>query len=99
MQHKKGCVSGADALLSVSQAIRSVSDALATPVLGMSTPQRRAKAIAIVEEDEEMSDEEVVLVAKMFHKKPDIADTYVALKSRSIRSDYVRSELNDFMGD
>ena len=90
-------MSGADALLSVSHAIRSMGDALTIPALGETTPQRRAKAIALVEDDEDMSDTEVVQVAKMFRVQPDIADTYVALKSKATRSRYVRLELDGFM--
>ena len=88
---------GADALLCVSQAIRFVGEALTTPIGGVTTPQRRAKAIALVEEDEDMSDTEVVQVAQMFRAQPDIADTYVALKSKVTRSNYVRAELEDFL--
>ena len=90
-------IRGADTLLSVSQVLRSVGDALIHPVHGLTTPQRRAKAISIVEEEEDMSDNEVVQVAKMFCAQPDIADTYVALKSKVTRSIYVRSELEDFL--
>ncbi|PIL29418.1 hypothetical protein GSI_09470 [Ganoderma sinense ZZ0214-1] len=95
--HKKGRVSDADALLSVSHVICSVGDALTIPALGLMTPQCKAKAIALVEEDEDMSETEVVQVAKMFRVQPDIADTYVALKSKATQSSYVPSELDDFM--
>lgn len=50
----------------------------------------------MAEDEDDMSDDEAVAVAKMFRRNMNIIYTYLAIPSQVRRRKYLRSELNDF---
>ena len=100
---KKGRQSGAAAIFALSGSIESMASSFNAAAGGSSSqalltsPQRRTHAIQAIEEDEELSDEEMVNVADLIRRNTDIADTYLALKKPSLRSAYLKKHLDEFI--
>lgn len=96
---KRARPSGAAAISEIASAIRTFSSSLAAEASAGpqndASPQRRAKAIQMAEDDEDMSDDEAVAVAKMFRGNMAIVDTFLAIPSKARRTKYLRSELDD----
>ena len=59
----------------------------------LTSPQRKEAAIHAVEDDEGLSDTELVGVANKFRKDTGLADTYLALKRPSARTKFVEDML------
>lgn len=98
-RRKRARSSGIDAIFGVANAIRDFSSAFRTDGQASQcevTPQRRARAMKMAEDEDDMSDDEAVAVAKMFRGNMNIVDTYLAIPSQARRRKYLRSELDDF---
>ncbi|KAJ3536108.1 hypothetical protein NM688_g6880 [Phlebia brevispora] len=99
-QRKRSCTFGADAIFGVASTIRAFSSTLnangSTSSQGESSLQRRAHVIHLVEDDADISDNEAVAIAKMFHRDMDIIDTYLGISSETCHIKYLRSELDNF---
>lgn len=54
-----------------------------------------ALAIQTVEETEGLSDQEFVKAVRLFNRRPETSDAYLAIKSRRSRSLYLRAELEE----
>jgi hypothetical protein len=71
----------------------SVAGPSSAPAHLETTPERRARAIAIVENHEELSDEEWLGAFDLFSEKPEIADSFVAIKKPALRMKFLRGKL------
>ncbi|GJF00854.1 Myb/SANT-like DNA-binding domain-containing protein [Phanerochaete sordida] len=97
---KKRCRSGPDAVFSIAHAIKGLKeswvDSASTSQL-VPSPVRRGGALKKIFAEVNMSDGEVVSMAKMLCGNTDIADTYMAIPSETRRILYIRSELSDYI--
>ncbi len=89
---------GSSAMLALSESLDAVTEAFKDstdmPAGGiLTTPQRRTAAIQAVEEDEDLSDEEMLDAVELFREKPDVADAYMAIKKSSLRTAYLKRTL------
>ena len=62
---------------------------------GPPTPERRIKAINLVDDDGEFSDNEQAHVMVLFSRDIAIADTFTGIKSKSIRTAFIRAQMGD----
>jgi hypothetical protein len=76
----------AEAIIQLSQ---SFSNA------GSSTPERRNKAIALLEDDGDFSDDEEVKVMGLFVENMAIADTFLGIRKQKVRTTFIRSQFPD----
>lgn len=87
---------GLNALYTVSASLESVAGAYTDgPKVEASfaTPQRMKAAIAAVEEDEGLSDNELMEVAELFRRNTSIADAYMAFSKPAARTTYLQRHL------
>lgn len=93
--------SGTSAILSLSQSIESMADAFSVGGSGTvdASPVRRKSAIRTVVEDEELSDDEIADVVAMFTDNTAIADSYLAIEKKSIRSKFLSRQLRKYNKD
>lgn len=103
LRRKKSRMSGPDAIFGVARALESISSAFADSSASTSqadfqpSPVRRATATKLVYADDELSENELIQVTKMFRIHTDIADMYQSIPTKAARARYVRSELKDFL--
>lgn len=103
LRRKKSHMSGPDAIFGVARALESISSAFADSSASTSqadfqpSPVRRATATKLVYADDELSENELIQVTKMFRIHTDIADMYQSIPTKAARARYVRSELKDFL--
>ncbi|EJD03268.1 uncharacterized protein FOMMEDRAFT_20420 [Fomitiporia mediterranea MF3/22] len=111
---KRPRTSGANAIISLSESIETVADAVtfasSTRNATAQTPtkttswipetslQRRTAAIRAIEVDEELSDNDMVDVAEMIREHTSIADTYLALQNKDHRTTYLQKSLARYKG-
>jgi hypothetical protein len=62
---------------------------------GPTTPDRRAAAVQIIEDDDELSEDEQIKIFGVICRKIAIADTIIAIKDKKKRTRYIQSELAD----
>lgn len=60
------------------------------------SPQRRAAAVKLIEEDDELSEYEQLKIFKVLRKDVAVADFVLAIKDKGKRTRYIQSELDDF---
>jgi hypothetical protein len=60
---------------------------------GPTTPERRNKAIDLVLEDDEFSENEQGEIMVLFAEDVGFADTYVAIPRKSLRTSFIQSKL------
>ncbi|KAL5536484.1 hypothetical protein ACEPAF_306 [Sanghuangporus sanghuang] len=100
---KKGRQSEAAAIFALSGSIESMASSFSAAAGGSSSqvplisPQHRTHTIQAIEENEELSDEEMVNVADLIWRNTDIADTYLALKKPLLRSVYLKKHLDELV--
>jgi hypothetical protein len=82
-----------DALEGLASSIISPSSS-SGPV---TTPERRARAIALVEDSDDLSDNERLLAFDLFSEKPEVADSYVAIKKPALRTQFLQGKLEKFI--
>jgi hypothetical protein len=70
---------------------------LTVPTVFPTTPERRARAIAIVENDNDLSASEQLQAIDLFSEKPAVADSYVAIKKPELRMKFLQGQLERFM--
>ncbi len=61
------------------------------------TPERRARAIALVEDSDDLSDNEQLQAIDLFTEKPEFADAYVAIKKPSLRAKFLQGKLEKYL--
>lgn len=59
----------------------------------LSTPERRSRAVKRMEDDAEYSDNEQVSIIELFEEHPKIADSFLAISNKAVRSRYIRRAL------
>lgn len=81
----------------LASAIRDLSQNMGStdvgPMLPPNTPERRRKAIAMLEADGDLSDNEQLQIIQLFEVHSRVADTYAAISSKDTRIRYARSKL------
>lgn len=86
--------SGTDAMFSVAGAIEALADSFTDGPASLTSPQRRSSAIAQLDEDADLSENEQVQAIRLFSRHTSIADSYLAIKKKSVRTLYIQSELS-----
>jgi hypothetical protein len=74
------------------EAMTQVSNAIASPSSGSTS---RAAAISVIQENDLLSDNEMLEAYKFIRKNPDDAEVIVAIKKPILRVRYLRSRLED----
>ncbi|KLO05895.1 hypothetical protein SCHPADRAFT_838762 [Schizopora paradoxa] len=100
-QKRRSRTSGSAAMLALSGSLDAVTEAFKesadTPAAGiLTTPQRRTAAIQAIEESEDLSDEEMLDAVELFREKPDVADAYMAIKKKPLRTAYLKRTLSRY---
>jgi hypothetical protein len=96
-KHQRGNSGGFPCLCGAIETIAlSLGGPLSTPSHLETTPQRRARAIALVENNDDLSDEEQLRAIGLFSNKPEIADSYIAIKKPTLRVKFLQAELKKF---
>jgi hypothetical protein len=72
----------------------SSSSAPTANVMATTTPERRAAALKLMEDDGEFSEDESVSVICLFAHKKAVHDTFLSLSNKERRTKYVRKELD-----
>jgi hypothetical protein len=88
-----------EAVGDVADAIQSLannfsSSAPTANVMATTTPERRAAALKLMEDDGEFSEDESVSVICLFAHKKAVHDTFLSLSNKERRTKYVRKELD-----
>jgi hypothetical protein len=83
----------ADAIQSLANNFSS-SSAPTQNVMAATTPERRAAALKLMEDDGEFSEDESVSVICLFAHKKAVHDTFLSLSNKERRIKYVRKELD-----
>jgi hypothetical protein len=83
----------ADAIQSLANNFSSPS-APTTSVMAATTPERRAAALKLMEDDGQFSEDELVSVFYLFAHKKAVHDTFLSLSNEKWRTKYVRKELD-----
>jgi hypothetical protein len=84
-------------MFSVAGAIEALADTFVEPSgdpAMLTSPQRRTAAIAKLEEDADLSDNEQIKAIRLFSRKTFIADSYLAISKKSTRTLYIQSEMD-----
>jgi hypothetical protein len=85
----------ADAIQSLAQSFSpSESSAPTTSVMAATTPERRAAAIKLMDDDGQFSEDELVSVTCLFAHKKAVHDTFLSLPNEKWHTKYVRKELD-----
>jgi hypothetical protein len=80
-------------MLEVASAIRDMSKTFTTS--GLPTPERRQQAIQLLEDDGDFSDNEQVHVMGLFADNMAIADTFMHIGKKNVRTTFIRSKIGD----
>lgn len=60
----------------------------------LSTPERRRLAIHMLEDDADLSDQELTKALVLMEKKPSVADTYSAIRSKDNCTRFITAEID-----
>ncbi|EKM53830.1 uncharacterized protein PHACADRAFT_186382 [Phanerochaete carnosa HHB-10118-sp] len=85
-----------------ARAQRAASPAGGEHIHGRSSPsaaERRAKAIHLMEDDNEYSDSEQVAIIELFERSPAVVDSFLAISKKHTRILYVRHALSNHARD
>ncbi len=85
-------------LADVACSVRDLATAFSSSresVVGETSPARRAAAIKLIDEDNELSDHEQLQIFKVIRKDVSVADLVLAMRDKGKRTRYIQSELND----
>jgi hypothetical protein len=91
--HTEAVADVADAIQSLANNFSS-SPAPITTVMATTTPERRAAALKLMEDDGQFSDDELVSVFCLFAHKKAVHNTFLSLSNEKWRTKYVRKELD-----
>lgn len=82
-------------MFSIANAMGKVAGMLDEPHTGglLTSPQRRSAAIEKLEDDEDLSDHEQVEAISIFSCNTHIADSYLTIKKKSIRTSFIQAEI------
>lgn len=84
-----------DAGFELAEAVRDLARSAAGDGVdySMLSPARKSRAIARVEEDDQLSDNEMVNAFRLFRRDTSAADTYLAIKDLHRRTRFLQGEL------
>lgn len=92
--------SGVDGLFAMSHSVEKVADSLtsalapALPTIQPS-PVRVSRAIAVVEKDGDLSDDDVISAAELFEKNTRKADVFLAFTNKERRNKWLLKQIHD----
>ncbi|KIJ36074.1 hypothetical protein M422DRAFT_261622 [Sphaerobolus stellatus SS14] len=97
---KKGCTSGVDAIMHLAGTVVKVGARLASPEPGEQgglkpSPVCHTTAYQVAEEEEELSDNSLVRVMKVFQGSTEHADAYLAFKCKGAHCLWLQSLLDE----
>ncbi|KIJ43245.1 hypothetical protein M422DRAFT_253451 [Sphaerobolus stellatus SS14] len=93
-------VSGASAIVSLADTIQKVSARLGSPEGDLeASPLRQTRAYQVAEEEEGLSDHELVTVMKVFQNSTTHADAYLAFKRKAVRRLWLQSIMEEMDRD
>jgi hypothetical protein len=94
--HTEAVADVADAIQSLANNFSSSdsSPAPITNVMATTTPERRAAALKLIEDDGQFSEDDLVSVFCLFAHKKAVHDTFLSLSNEGWRTKYVRKELD-----
>ena len=95
-QKKRGKLTGPVAVGSVADAVRAVADSISGNDGLSNTPERRTRAVKVIQDDASLSVPEHISGIRLFTKNIAVADSYLALTNTEMRTEFVRSEINQF---
>ncbi|KAF7329852.1 Myb-DNA-bind-3 domain-containing protein [Mycena kentingensis (nom. inval.)] len=81
----------ADAATDMAKALREVAGSMRVK----GSPEIRAEAVQLMEEDGDLSDGECVSAMRLFTKEIAVAQTYLASKNKDRRTAYLHSAIED----
>jgi hypothetical protein len=84
---------GAESLSDVAGAIIQLSQSFGNP--GPSTPEHWNKAIALLEDDGDFSDNKEVKVMGLFAGNMAVADTFLGIHKQKLCTSFIRSQFRD----
>ena len=99
---KKGRVSMSSALFDLSSSIMSAAEKLCDDGPGgalLTTPQRHTAAVWAIEEEEDLSDEEMLDAVELIRERVDVADVYLTIKKKERRTQYLVRAMAKFVKD
>ncbi|KIJ30883.1 hypothetical protein M422DRAFT_267492 [Sphaerobolus stellatus SS14] len=89
-------VSGANAIITLANTIHKVSAQFGSPEGDLdASPLRRTRAYQVAEEEEGLSDHELVTVMKVFQNSTTHADAYLAFKCKAARKLWLQSVMDE----
>ena len=59
------------------------------------SPERKKQAIHLIDDDGDLSEDEMIMTLKLIRRDTSFADTILALKKKTTRTKYIKSELSD----
>ncbi len=84
----------------MAEAVRDLArSAMGDTNVSALSPARKSRAIARLEEDGELSDDEMNEAFKLIRRETSVADTYLAIGKVDRRTRFIQSELASFNGD
>ncbi|KAJ3765491.1 hypothetical protein FB446DRAFT_795001 [Lentinula raphanica] len=86
-----------DAGYEVADALRDLARSAAGEAIdpSMQSPVRRRRAIQCIQEDGELSENEMTEAFKLIRRQTSIGDTYLAISNVSLRTRFLQSEIED----
>ncbi|THU84496.1 hypothetical protein K435DRAFT_928003, partial [Dendrothele bispora CBS 962.96] len=85
-----------DAVDNVAAAIRDLGSSFQvkpSSIMAATTPERRQAAIALMEDDGDLSDDDQAAALQLFSENKHISDTYLSTKKKSLRTKYLSNQL------
>ena len=59
------------------------------------SPECKKQAIHLIDDDGDLSEDEMIMTLKLIRRDTSFADTILALKKKTTRTKYIKSELSD----
>lgn len=93
-KRRRSGATGAEGVFSLAGAIGSLAQNFSADT-GPTSPERRRTAIALLDEDDDLSEHEQVQAIRLFSRRTAIADSYTSIKKKSVRTRYIQQEILD----
>lgn len=87
-------MTAAAGIIDMASSVRELATAFRSSG-GEGSPARRAAAIKIIEDDDDLSENEQLLIFKVIRKDVSVADLILAMRNKEKRTHYIQSELSD----
>ena len=85
-----------EAMGDVANALRYMADASAATGHGPSTPERRKRAIEQLENDEDLSFDDIISFAEVIEARISVTDTFMGFKTKRLRTGYATNAITRY---